>query len=72
MMYTTYLSVSECIDSIKNPDWVFIDCRFSLQEPDQGYQDYLEGHIPGSIYAHLNRDLSGKIVDGKTGRHPLR
>ncbi len=71
MMYTTYISVSECIDSLQNPDWVFIDCRFYLQEPDQGYQDYLEGHIPGSIYAHLDRDLSGKIVVGKTGRHPL-
>jgi len=71
MEYTTYISVSECIDSLQNPDWAFIDCRFSLQEPDQGYQDYLQGHIPGSIYAHLDRDLSGKIVVGKTGRHPL-
>jgi thiosulfate/3-mercaptopyruvate sulfurtransferase len=71
MKYTTHLSVSECIDSLHNPDWVFIDCRFSLQEPDQGYLDYLEGHIPGSIYAHFDRDLSGKIVAGITGRHPL-
>ena len=71
MKFTTYISVSECIDSLQNPDWVFIDCRYSLQEPDQGYQDYLEGHIPGSIYVHLDRDLSGKVVAGKTGRHPL-
>ncbi|MCJ7717030.1 MAG: sulfurtransferase [Anaerolineales bacterium] len=71
MKYKTFLSVSECIDSLNTPDWVFLDCRFSLQEPDQGFQEYLEGHIPGAIYVHLNRDLSGKIVKGKTGRHPL-
>ena len=71
MKYTTYLSVSECVDFLQNPGWVFIDCRYSLQEPDQGYQDYLKGHIPGSIYVHLDRDLSGKVVAGKTGRHPL-
>jgi thiosulfate/3-mercaptopyruvate sulfurtransferase len=48
-----------------------MDCRFYLPEPDRGYQEYLEGHIPGATYIHLDRDLSGEIVAGQTGRHPL-
>lgn len=71
MKFDTILSVKESSKHLNNPDWGFIDCRFYLQEPDQGYQDYLEGHIPGAVYAHLDQDLSGVAVAGKTGRHPL-
>ncbi|CAM2066874.1 Sulfurtransferase [Sulfidibacter corallicola] len=52
-------------------DWMFIDCRFSLQHPKRGFHDYLAEHILGARYAHLDRDLSGRIVPGVTGRHPL-
>lgn len=71
MKFDTILSVKESSKYLNDPDWGFIDCRFYLQEPDQGYQDYLEGHIPGAVYAHLDRDLSGAVIAGKTGRHPL-
>ena len=71
MKFDTILSVKESSIYLNDPDWGFIDCRFYLQEPDQGYQDYLEGHIPGAVYAHLDRDLSGVVIEGKTGRHPL-
>jgi thiosulfate/3-mercaptopyruvate sulfurtransferase len=71
MKYNTFLSVKESSKYLNDPDWGFVDCRFYLQEPDQGYQDYLEGHIPGAVYAHLDRDLSGAVITGKTGRHPL-
>lgn len=71
MKFDTILSVKESSKYLNDPDWGFIDCRFYLQEPDQGYQDYLEGHIPGAVYAHLDRDLSGVVTAGKTGRHPL-
>jgi len=71
MKFDTILSVKESSKHLNDPDWGFIDCRFYLQEPDKGYQDYLEGHIPGAVYAHLDRDLSGVAVAGKTGRHPL-
>jgi thiosulfate/3-mercaptopyruvate sulfurtransferase len=33
--------------------------------------DYLAGHIPGAVYAHMDDDLSGVKIPGKTGRHPL-
>ena len=71
MKFDTILSVKESSKHLNDPDWGFFDCRFYLQEPDQGYQDYLEGHIPGAVYAHLDRDLSGVAIAGKTGRHPL-
>ncbi len=52
-------------------EWVVIDCRYSLQNHDQGRHAYLQEHIPGAVYADLENDLSGTIDPGKTGRHPL-
>jgi thiosulfate/3-mercaptopyruvate sulfurtransferase len=63
-----------------SPDWlaansasenvVIVDCRFSLADPRLGHQQYLEGHIPGSYYLNLNRDLASP-VQPHGGRHPL-
>src|SRR5207302_167051 len=36
-----------------------------------GRAKYLAGHISGAVHAHLEGDLSGPIVPGRTGRHPL-
>jgi thiosulfate/3-mercaptopyruvate sulfurtransferase len=47
-----------------------IDCRFDLELPDSGQAAYLERHIPGAIYAHLDHDLSAPKT-GQNGRHPL-
>ena len=52
-------------------DPLLLDCRFDLFNPEKGKEDYLEAHIPRAHYLHLNDDLSGDIVPGKTGRHPL-
>lgn len=46
------------------------DCRFDLAHPSQGLQSYLSAHIPGAIYADLDRHLSGHITR-HSGRHPL-
>lgn len=56
---------------LNDPSWVIIDCRFALAATGQGASAYAEGHIPGARYAHLDNDLSGKIIPGVTGRHPL-
>jgi thiosulfate/3-mercaptopyruvate sulfurtransferase len=69
--YTTLISTQKLADHPQDPAWVIIDCRFSLDETERGRRDYEEAHIPGAIYAHLDEDLSGGIVPGKTGRHPL-
>lgn len=71
MSYTTLISTGQLVNHIANPDWMIIDCRFSLDSADRGRRDYLQTHIAGAIYAHLNEDLSGHIIQGITGRHPL-
>jgi thiosulfate/3-mercaptopyruvate sulfurtransferase len=53
-----------------HPEWRVFDCRHELAQPEAGAQQYLEGHIPGALYAHLDRDLSAPTT-GTNGRHPL-
>ena len=57
-------------DSDSNRPWAVIDCRFDLARPDWGASAYAAGHVPGAIYAHLDRDLSGPVTPA-SGRHPL-
>lgn len=71
MTYTTLISTGDLADHLDDPKWAVIDCRFSLQEPEQGERDYRQAHIPGAVYAHLDRDLSGPVERGRTSRHPL-
>jgi thiosulfate/3-mercaptopyruvate sulfurtransferase len=57
-------------------DWLLqahnrlLDLRFSLDDPSWGEREYEAGHIPGAVYVHLARDLSGPPT-GTNGRHPL-
>lgn len=53
-----------------HPEWRVFDCRHDLANPALGEQQYLEAHIPGALFAHLDRDLSGPKT-GRNGRHPL-
>ena len=53
------------------PGLVILDCRFALEDPDYGQRSYAEGHIAGASFADLERDLSGPVTKGVTGRHPL-
>ncbi len=71
MEYKTIISAEALKAELDNPSLAVMDCRFYLGEPELAYQEYLEAHIPGAVYVHLNRDLSGEIIPGKTGRHPL-
>lgn len=55
----------------KTPVRIF-DCTFDLTDPAVGHQQYLESHIPGAVYAHLDTALSDKLGTGVSGgRHPL-
>jgi thiosulfate/3-mercaptopyruvate sulfurtransferase len=69
--FKTLISVEELNQGIGSEDWVIIDCRFSLADTGSGRKEYLSEHIPGAFYAHLDDDLSGQIIPGITGRHPL-
>ncbi|MER2176897.1 MAG: sulfurtransferase [Stenotrophomonas maltophilia] len=52
------------------PPLQVVDARFSLADPQSGAQLYAQGHLPGALYADLNRDLSDLGRPGH-GRHPL-
>jgi len=71
MTCTTILDAATACAHISDPDWVFVDCRFVMRDPGRGFKDYLESHIQGALYADLDKDLSGPVVPGRTGRHPL-
>jgi thiosulfate/3-mercaptopyruvate sulfurtransferase len=46
-----------------------VDCRWRLGQPGAGEQAYRAGHIPGAVFADIDRDLSAP--PGERGRHPL-
>jgi len=71
MIYTTLISVAELKTEFADSRLVIVDCRFSLEDTDLGRQQYLESHIPGAVYAHLDEDLCSAIIPGTTGRHPM-
>ena len=54
----------------QHPEWRIFDCRHDLANAALGEQQYTEGHIPGALFAHLDRDLSA-LKTGGNGRHPL-
>ena len=69
-MYSTLIDCDALQKYIDDPNWIVVDCRFSLSEPEWGQIVYEEAHIPGAIFAHLENDLSGPPVTDN-GRHPL-
>lgn len=71
MLNSNLISIGELAANLKDPGWTIVDCRFSLDDVDAGRKEYEKAHIPGAVYAHLDEDLSGEIITGTTGRHPL-
>ncbi|MEO5596866.1 MAG: sulfurtransferase [Lysobacteraceae bacterium] len=68
--WITLISAEELAGILGQGDLAIIDARFGLADPTQGERDYRSGHIPGAVYAHLDRDLSDHSRHGH-GRHPL-
>jgi thiosulfate/3-mercaptopyruvate sulfurtransferase len=71
MTFSTLISVADAAAHLDDPAWLFVDCRFVLGQPGAGRTAYLAGHLAGAVYADLDEDLSGPVVPGETGRHPL-
>lgn len=69
-MRNNIISVPDLAAIYRASDVVVVDCRFALADPALGERQYGEGHIPGAVYLHLERDLSG-IKGAHGGRHPL-
>lgn len=71
MTSMTLISAEELHGELQSPDIVVVDCRFSLADTELGRRQYLQDHISGARYAHLDEHLSGPVITGRTGRHPL-
>ena len=75
-MHSTLITAETLHKSIQrdgtNPPLVF-DCSFDLASTDAGLAQYHQAHIPGALYAHLDRHLSNKAhpLGASAGRHPL-
>ena len=70
MPYTTLIATDALARHLADPAWAIVDCRFALEDEAWGEREYSARHIPGAVYTHLDRDLSG-LKTGRNGRHPL-
>ena len=82
MMYTTLITAEQLQTMLSSgqPCMVF-DCSFTLTDTQAGAAMYAESHLPGALYAHLDKHLSaakepatGKaapVTSASGGRHPL-
>lgn len=70
MAFTTLLSTEVVASRLHDPAFAIVDCRFKLDDTAWGEQECSAAHIPGAVYAHLDRDLSSART-GTNGRHPL-
>ena len=71
MSFTTLITADQLRAAGTGPSGpVVIEASFDLADVDAGEAAWRAGHLPGSHYAHLDRDLSGAKT-GQNGRHPL-
>jgi thiosulfate/3-mercaptopyruvate sulfurtransferase len=83
-MYDTLISAERLMAlQAEHARLMVFDCSFELMRPAGGREQYLQAHIPGAVYAHLDDDLSDKgTLDAQGevqphagaasgGRHPL-
>ncbi len=76
--WTTLVQAETLTTALARVDLAILDCRFSLVSPGAGEAAYLRGHLPGALYAHLERDLSAcanpaqqrPVRKSGQGRHP--
>lgn len=68
--FDTLITVDELNARLDDPGLRIVDCRFSLADPEAGREMYEAGHLPGAVYADLDRDLAAPVTE-TTGRHPL-
>lgn len=65
------ISAEQLAARLKEPGLRILDCRFALEDPAHGGRCFAGGHVPGAQHVDLERDLSGEVIPGVTGRHPL-
>lgn len=71
MGWNTLVPAETLAVALGRSDLVIVDCRFSSSSPGAGEYAYEHSHLPGAVYAHLERDLSDMgRRGGGNGRHP--
>ena len=73
-MYTTLISATDLAAHVTDSQWVLLDCRHDLLNPDAGSKAFAAGHIQNARFASIDNDLAGAKTgpDGVfRGRHPL-
>lgn len=68
--FSTLVDAATLAAHLGDPDWKIVDCRHRLADTGYGERAYAESHLPGAVFLHLDRDLSGPL-NGGNGRHPL-
>lgn len=68
--FTTLIEAPHLAEILGQGGVRIMDTRFRLTDAEAGEQAYRQGHIPGAVYLHLERDLSAPVT-GTSGRHPL-
>jgi thiosulfate/3-mercaptopyruvate sulfurtransferase len=68
--YTTLVDVATLQAHLADPHWLVVDVRHQLSDTGYGERAYATGHLPGAVFLHCDRDLSGAMT-GCNGRHPL-
>ncbi|MET0309544.1 MAG: rhodanese-like domain-containing protein [Sphingomonas sp.] len=69
-MFTTLITAPQLAALIQGGELTLFDCGFELGSPDAGHAAFLEAHLPGACYLHLDDDLAAPATGGN-GRHPL-
>lgn len=70
MFSNTLVTTEDLAAHLNDPNWIVLDCRFTLTDTRAGRQAFEKAHIPGARYVHLDDDLAAPVGEG-TGRHPL-
>jgi len=71
MAHETIITCEEVIKHLGDPGWVLVDCRYQLADREYGRHHYRQSHLPRAVYVSLDDDLTGPVIPGVTGRHPL-
>src|SRR3569623_155627 len=69
-MFDTLIEPAQLAALLDSDDVVLFDCGFELGKPDAGYAAFVESHLPGARYLHLDHDLAA-APGGDNGRQPL-
>ena len=69
--YGALIATADLARHLGDPAFVIVDVRHDLAKPERFGEDaYSQSHVPGAVFAHIDRDLSAPTT-GRNGRHPL-